>query len=186
MVVFDSTVILLMLQPEAKPPIDPQTKKTLEHAKERIDFLIRTLSKNKTRILIPTPVLGEILVRAGNATGKYLDEINNNHTFQIADFDQKAAVELAQITALHLRNTGQKKMTPQETWAKLKFDWQIVAISKANGADIIYSDDSNDLRRAAAAASITVVQTWELPVAAEDRQGKLTLEPGVDSGAPEN
>jgi len=175
MVVFDTTVLLLVLQPTARPPIDPKTGVPIEHARERINFLIRTLSKARTTILIPTPVLAEILIRAGGATDEYLNVLNHSSVFNIADFDQKAAVEHAQITAQHLAASGRKAITPQETWAKMKFDWQIVAIAKVNGVTKIYADDNDDLKRAAGIAGIAVEHTWELPIAPEDKQGALPL-----------
>lgn len=174
MIVFDSTVMLLLLYPSALPPIDPNTEKPLEYAKERIEYLIRTTTKAKSRVIIPTPVLSEILVKTGGATSEYLDEITNNHVFQIGDFDTRAAIEVASISEAQPQ-TGSKKHDPNATWAKIKYDRQIVAIAKTNGAEKIYSDDGG-IYSAAKIVGIEVVRTWELPVAPEDKQGKLQLE----------
>ncbi len=46
MVVFDSSILLLLIHPDAKPPNDPSTGKPLEHAKQRIEYLIKTLSES--------------------------------------------------------------------------------------------------------------------------------------------
>jgi hypothetical protein len=45
MVLIDATTLLLLLDPDARPPRDPATKKPLENCKERIEFLIETLSE---------------------------------------------------------------------------------------------------------------------------------------------
>lgn len=183
MVVFDSTVMLLLLYPTAQPPIDPNTNMPLDFAKERIETLIKTLSKEKTRVVIPTPVLSEILVRTGGATSKYLDEITSNHIFQVGEFDLRAAVEVAALSDKQT-STGNKKHSDIETWAKIKYDRQIVAVAKVHGVDRIYSDDKG-VYKVAQSMGIKVIRTWELPVSPESRQGKLALSPADEkSGEP--
>jgi hypothetical protein len=65
MVLIDATTLLLLLDSDARPPRDPATKKPLEKCKERIEFLIETLSEAGSRVVVPTPVLSELLVRRG-------------------------------------------------------------------------------------------------------------------------
>jgi hypothetical protein len=57
MVVFDTSAIVLALDDRALPPTDPSTGKPVERCKERIEYLLATLSKAHTPVLIPTPVL---------------------------------------------------------------------------------------------------------------------------------
>ena len=64
MVVIDATILLLLLRPESGVPMD-SAGKPVDHAPARVDFLIRELEKLGSRILIPTPALSEVLVRAG-------------------------------------------------------------------------------------------------------------------------
>jgi predicted nucleic acid-binding protein len=169
MVVFDSTVLLLLLNPAAYPPTDPQTGKPLEHAKARIDFLVQNLTKSKDRILIPTPVLAEVLVGAGpSKLPKLVEQIEKSAAFKIAAFDQLAAVELAllQDSPKHKQKSS---LTVVETKAKLKFDRQIIAIAKANGVRVIYSDDEG-VHSVAAHNNIKVIRSFELdlpPAAAQ-------------------
>ena len=54
MVVFDTSILLLLLHPDAKPPIDPATKMAVEKAAERITHLVDVLSNAKEKIIIPT------------------------------------------------------------------------------------------------------------------------------------
>ena len=56
MVVFDSSVLLLVLDPNAKAPSDPGTGEPVDKAAERIEYLIEMLSADKEKIVIPTPV----------------------------------------------------------------------------------------------------------------------------------
>ena len=39
MVVFDTSILLLVLDPQAKPPIAPTTQMPVERAAERIEYL---------------------------------------------------------------------------------------------------------------------------------------------------
>jgi len=49
-VLFDTSTLLLALDPGAKPPLDPATNQPLEHARRRVEYLIRTLSKAKAKV----------------------------------------------------------------------------------------------------------------------------------------
>ena len=95
MVVFDTSVLLLVLAPSTNPPLDPSTNVPLQKANERIEYLIDTLSKDRKTIIIPTPVLSEVMVYAGTAGPRWLQYFNNTAVFRIASFDQKAAIEAA-------------------------------------------------------------------------------------------
>ena len=53
MVVFDSSVLLLVIDPNAKAPNDPSTGETVERAAERIEYLIKNLTTNREKIIIP-------------------------------------------------------------------------------------------------------------------------------------
>jgi len=142
MVVFDATTLLLMLAPSAAVPKD-HTGKPIAYPKERIDGLVLELAKSKTKIIIPTPALSEVMVRAGKvAASHYLAIIRRSAHFRIESFDERAAIELALMTADAIE-MGDKKYGSDDTWAKVKFDRQIVAISIVNAASIIYTDDRN-------------------------------------------
>lgn len=62
------------------------------------------------------------------------------------------------------------------TWAKVKFDRQIVAIAKVFNATMIYTDDS-DVRALAAAENIPVTGVAELPLPPPKTQMEMPLAP---------
>src|SRR6266404_2670278 len=136
----DNTFLSLLIHPKAKPPLDPATGKPVEHLADRIELLIDRLETDGETLLIPTPALSEFLVLAGNDGPKYLAEITSNRLFLLADFDTKAAIELAAMN-ISIRSSGSKRGAAQGTWAKITFDRQIVAIAKVNNARVIYTDD---------------------------------------------
>ena len=173
MVLFDATTLLLLLSPNVPPPRHPMTGEPIQHAKERIDHLITQLENEKTKILIPTPVLSEILVRAGKAGPEYLAKLSTSAAFRIVPFDIRAAVEVAAMTQKAIER-GDKRGGSVEPWAKIKYDRQIVAIGKVERVTTIYSDDRH-VRTLAAEASIAVIGIEELPLPAESAQGTLPL-----------
>jgi len=169
MVVFDSSVLLLVLDPNAKAPNDPDTGKPLEKAAERIRYLIENLSTAKEKIIIPAPVLSEVLVYADDAFQPYLDTLNEQSVFRIAPFDQKAAMEAALTLRDAIRRGGHRVDTtgPDATKGKIKFDRQIVAVAKAEKAHTIYSDDA-DIHGYAKQAGLKAYRTAELDLPPED------------------
>ena len=170
MVVFDTSTILLSINPGSKPPIDPATGSPVERCKERIDHLLQTLNAAKTPILIPTPVLAEYLVGAGPNKSEYIERFFNSRNFELKPFDIKAAIELSELSDPDLQSG--RKLDDKTTWAKVKFDRQIVAIAKANGADRIYTDDGS-LAKCAQKNGIAATMTWDIPLPPEPPQGKL-------------
>ena len=166
MVVFDSCFLSVILHPTAKPPLDAE-KKPIDRVKERTDLLLKTLTDARERIIIPTPALCEFLVLADQDGPQYLAKFSNSPIFLVVPFDLKAAIELAairlQITAGLSKRIQRRRSTNEETWAKISFDRQIVAIAKANNAHTVYSDDKG-LRAFAKQTGLQVIGISGLPL----------------------
>lgn len=173
MIVLDSTFLLLFVDEKVSVPKDPGTKKPYDKGRERIEQLIEQLSESKTPILVPTPVLAEILVRAGGATSEYLAKVRSVPGFRIGNFDQKAAVELALMTGAALRAGNKRSVAARDApWQKVKVDRQIVAIAKSEGVSHLYSIDE-DLRKLAQAEGIKALTLSDLPLPPAKIQGDL-------------
>ena len=174
MVVFDTSILLLLLYPDAKPPLDPVTGTVVEKAADRIKHLVDVLSNAKDKIIIPTPVLSELLVHAGDATNHYLDVLNSQAVFRIAPFDQKAAIEAAIATGDAISRGGIRidATDPNATRGKVKFDRQIVAIARTEGATAVYSDD-DDVVKYAQQAGLKAYRSIDLDLPPEDPQTKM-------------
>jgi rRNA-processing protein FCF1 len=167
MVLFDTSFLNLAFDNQWNPPIDPETGLKLEKTKERIDYLLSSLSKAKQRVLIPTPVLAEYLVRGGEDKVKRLEIFTSSKVYQVASFDSRSAVECAEIEDGDSRNG--KKLSETESRAKVKFDRQIIAIAKVNRVTTIYTGDIG-LAARAKENGLKVVMTWEVPLPPEDSQ----------------
>jgi predicted nucleic acid-binding protein len=162
MVAADSTFLTLLIKPDAKAPLDPATRAPIDRLRDRIENLIADLVAQDETIIIPTPVLSEVLVLAGDAGPAYLDEIHGSRLFKVMPFDERAAIELAAVET-EARGSGSKRAGSEGTWAKVRFDRQIVAIAKVNNVCRIYSDDDG-LGKFAKRCGIDVVRSWELPL----------------------
>lgn len=135
MVVFDASFLI--------PLLDPQVKGTGD-VDARLSYLIKTLEAQNEKIVVPTPALSEVLIGAGDAAPQYLEILNKSSRFRIGVFGERAAVEAA---ARHRESMKQgDKKEGSTSWAKVKFDRQIVAIAAVEGASRIYSND-DDIKR---------------------------------------
>jgi predicted nucleic acid-binding protein len=175
-----------MLRPDTPVPGSPNGV-PIEHPKERIEFLVQQLDKAKTKIIIPTPALSEALVRAGAAASQeIIEQLQRFSVFSIEPFDTRAAIEVAAMTRDAL-SKGKKRGGSAATWAKVKYDRQIVAIAKVSGATTIYSDDK-DIKALARTAKINVVGLADLPLPPQKAQLDLQLtghepKPATDESA---
>ena len=170
MVVFDATIMFLFLRPDARGPLDSEGK-PVEKTQERVAHLIGHLERAKIRIIVPTPVLAELLVDAGKPGSQIVEIINKSAVFRIVPFDTLAAIEVAAMTR-SAKDAGDKRGGLTAAWAKVKYDRQIVAIAKVAQATMIYSDD-DDVRKLAGEANIPVTGVAELPLPPEKDQAEL-------------
>jgi hypothetical protein len=139
---------------------------------------------------VPTPAMAEVLVRAGSGRAKYVKVLSDTWKFQLLPFDSRAAIEASELIAKVKSNKEH-----WDTWAKVKFDIQIVSIAKAEGCNIIYSDDI-DIEKYASRLKIKVVRICDLPLPPPPEpepketsiptgaQGKLPLSPAADAATP--
>lgn len=161
MVVFDASVLIDLFHPRTHP----DRKAKLEH-------LVAALQRKKIKIVIPTPALSEFLARAGKARDAYYTRLSTSAAFRIAAFDSRAALECALLLDAAL--TSGDKRAQAKTWAKAKFDWQIVAITKVANARTIYSEDG-DVTRIGQRYGLEVIKTDDLPLPDSARQTELDL-----------
>lgn len=141
---FDATFLLYLFAPAGtvSVPLDDGGG-PVKHVPERVQLLFEDIEKSGTTIIIPTPALSEIYVRAGVEAGQeWVRIMKKAKIFKISAFDEIAAAEAAIMV-------GSAKKCPSiipqtdGTWAKIKYDKQIVAIAVSQGAKTLYTDDRN-------------------------------------------
>jgi predicted nucleic acid-binding protein len=141
-VVFDSSVLIDLFNPKLD-----------DDRKIKIDMIIASLKQQRAKILIPTPVMTEVLIKSSSAGIEYSALLSRSASFQIAPFDLKAAIECSDL--LKLAFTNKEKASVTKT--KFKFDWQIIAIAASRSAEAIYAED-DDIERYALRAKIKFIR----------------------------
>lgn len=163
MIAFDAGVLIAYNNPKCS-----------EETRIRVEALIQRAAKSRKRIVLPAPAVTEYLagMKSSLALALASETINTSRSFRVAEFGQKATIETAVVIA-KVKSTASRKHEGK-TWAKAKFDWQIVAIAKVEGVEAIYTTD-DDVVRATKHFGIQGVriETMELP--AEARQRGLDL-----------
>jgi predicted nucleic acid-binding protein len=167
MMVFDANFLIYFLDPKIKDGVG---------SNPRIDYLVATIQKSGERIVVPTPALSELLVKAGDAGPKYLEIVARSKFFRVAEFGERAAVEAAALTREAIAQGDKRGATPEADWAKVKFDRQIVAIARVVGAKAIYTNDSQ-LAKHAKTAGIDAIGPDDLPEPPVAPQLELRLDP---------
>ena len=79
-VVFDASFLMALFDKKIKG---------IEGIDLRLDYLIQTLETSKTKIIIPTPALSEVLVGAGDAAPKYLELITNQLALRLLRLEKE-------------------------------------------------------------------------------------------------
>ena len=159
---FDAGFLYILFDGKARIPRDKSGVPVIDRAQERIDYLVQTMSQRKDKIIVPTPALAEFMLLAADRWSDYLTIIRRKAVFEIAGFDDPEAVEPVE----HWRKHGDSKRLKQnspETWAKLKYDRQIIAIASTHRVECIYSTDS-DLQRFAVQLNKACHNLTDLPL----------------------
>lgn len=161
--VFDTGFLHVLFDPHARVPTDKGTGEPLvDRAQERIDHLVEVMSHRRDKIVIPAPALAEFLLLASDKRNEYLTFIRRKAVFEIAGFDDPEAIELVEYTLRISPNKKLKARSP-ETWAKLDYDRQIIAIALTRRADVIYSLDKT-VNRLAGIVGLKCLGLEDLPL----------------------
>ena len=126
-------------------PSSPEQQPLVDHAQA----FFRQLRAEKHHILVPTVVLGELLVPVPEEEhGLFLEQAST--AWMLADYNVQAALWFARIrrstlTQKHLRRLQQKTSATRK---ELVADLMIIATALAHSADTLYSHDAKLLRLA--------------------------------------
>jgi predicted nucleic acid-binding protein len=173
--VFDSSLMLLVTDGVALAPPPPRPddqNQDAAGARDRLTFLLETLDDERTHIVLPTPVLTELLASARTDVSATLGVLNGLARIRVEGFGQRAAIECAEMLRRTARGKGPK--------SKVKFDHQIVAIAKVVGAVVVYSDD-HDVKALCAREGLVCKGVWDLSPRPVDPQASLPLDGSIKS-----
>lgn len=154
MIAFDTTALSLVWVPGATAR-NRRTQKPIKHAKERLEALIDRIAANDDVILIPTPVLSEVIVKIPSKAHELIEYIRSSPWYRVESFDAAAALELGLRTAKAISDGDKREGINDATWTKIKFDRQIISIAMVNNASEIISDDGD---------IAAIGERWNFPV----------------------
>lgn len=160
-VAWDATMLSLLLHQTARIPAAPGSKTPITQARERIEKLMADLAKQKETILIPAPALTEFLYLVEDAGPGYVQTIDKKASFEVAPYDEKAAIEAAEIMKKFKKEDGRPSGRGEGARQTVKVDQQIVAIAKAEGVDCLYTAD-HGMFKMAQRLNVPVRGLWDL------------------------
>src|SRR5579863_3737066 len=132
-------MLSLLLHQTDRLPCPPGSNVPVTLPRERIELLLSELAKKKETILIPAPALTEFLCLVEEAGPGYIHTIDKKSAFEVAPYDEKAAIEAAEIMKKFKKEDGKHSGPGEGNWQKVKVDQQIVAIARAEAADCLYT-----------------------------------------------
>lgn len=141
LVAFDSNICIWCIKEECTQGQEQEMNRAIA--------LRKLLTSAGFDVLIPLPVVTELLSNIGDGGDRlhFFNEIKR--TFQIGEFDAKASLLLAEILNHHYQGTNRAYKELGITKVALKYDALLVAISKSSGAECLFAHD-NDCRTIAA------------------------------------
>ena len=176
-VTIDANILIYLFDDKTSAPISKATGLPVDKCHERVKYLFQELEREKAKIVIPTPTLAEVLVRAQEGAPERLRILKASKHFRIVAFDERAAVEFA---ATQSNRIALGERSPAQTRAKAKFDDQIVAIAAVEQSDTIYSDDEDVRKLAASKFKVIGIDELALPPENEQRDIFEDLDTGIE------
>jgi len=158
--IFDTNTIVHLVHPDAPSSTDQVIA--------RVFHLVEKLGKMNATVVIPAPVLAELLLFSNADESMIQAEIRKIGKVEIGQFDELAAIELARLER-KIRPSGVSSSEFIGSRSKLKFDKLIVAIAHCYESPTLYSDDKNVVR-IANRIGLNVVSSNQLPLPPEEPQ----------------
>ena len=177
-VCLDATALMCLLDPRVHALSLPDGS-TVNRMQERMDYMVATIDQAKGSVIVPTPALAELLVKAGTQRAAILRFLEGHRAIRVASFDKMAAVSCANLDAQAIAD-GDKRDGLRSSWQKVKIDRQIVAIAQVSRCERIFTSDP-DVEKIAGRAAVETTFVWELDLPPEDPQRDLLL---VDEDGP--
>ena len=142
----------------------------------RMQGLFQILRAKKESIGIPAQVWAEFLDQAGERELNATQSIFKTTAFRLLPYDLKAVMETVEVVKAgrSARKSSKGEKRPRQS---VKVDWQIIAITKANGARLLITNDV-DMLAEAERSGVSCAKIGDLPIPDHLRQHDLELEKG--------
>lgn len=108
---------------------------------ERFENLLEKLSEADAEIIIPAPVLAEVLSAKHANQDKIIDLISDSDNILISPFDARQSIEFGYLFRRTKRNSEDNRNA-------FKFDLLILSCAKVHAVSVIYTADAQLKRKA--------------------------------------
>lgn len=169
-IAIDASTLSILLNSNARIPLDPATKQPVDLGRERILGFISQAEKERRKLVIPTPAVPELLTAISPTSADYIRVVNRKTVFEVRSFDEVAAIELAFLNRDVFSSLDEKNGL--EPWQKMKVDRQIIAIAKVADCEKILTEDDG-LGNRARLCEIEPIKLIDIPIPDSARQGLL-------------
>ncbi|RXT52469.1 hypothetical protein B6S44_16970 [Bosea sp. Tri-44] len=161
MIVVDANFLVLLLDPGAMPHLD--------RGRERVEFFIQELTRQRTEIVIPAPVVAEIVAGRIDRIEEIAATLIQSRFFTVQPFDAVIAIETGEMIKKAQDRIPAAERLPG--WrVKMKYDAMIAATAKVRRAKAVCTDDAG-LRAHLRDSGIEIIWIDDLPLPPEDSQG---------------
>jgi predicted nucleic acid-binding protein len=165
MIVVDANFLVLMFDPEAMPHI--------ARGRDRVAHFIDELARSGEDIMIPAPVIAEVVAGRIERTTEIVEELRRHRNFIVQPFDEVIAIETG-----YLIRAAADRMPAAERpvgWkVTMKYDAQIAATARVRGARALCTADSG-FEQYLGDSNVKVLQVEELPLPPANPQRSLDL-----------
>jgi predicted nucleic acid-binding protein len=158
MIVVDSGFLIALFDPEC-------FSGRIDNAYGRVERFLADTTECSGKILIPTPVLTEVLTNRLDRTDEILARLSRQSAVQIVDFDQIIAIEASYVIKYKYNRmqVGQK----HENWkVLLKYDAMIAATARVWNARALMTADG-DFNAMLEGTGIAIISLEDLPLPAQ-------------------
>ncbi|MBN9454266.1 MAG: PIN domain-containing protein [Bosea sp.] len=167
MIVVDANFLILLLDPQGAMP-------HLDRGKERVEFFTQELARTKEEIVIPAPVVAEIVAGRIDRVEEIVALLQRNRSFIVQPFDQIVAIEAGEMIRRALDRMPEANR-PAGWKVAMKYDAMIAATAKIWRARAVCTDDDG-LGGYLRGTKIEIIKIDELPYPPEDPQRKMDFE----------
>ena len=164
MIVVDANFLVLFLDPDGAMP-------HIARGKDRIQHYIAELSRDRTEIIVPAPVIAEIVAGRIDRIEDIVTILTRGRTFIVQPFDTIVAIQTGELIRQVQDSIPAENRSPGWKVA-MKYDAMIAATARVRRAKAVCTDDAG-IARYLRGSNIDVVQIADLPLPPEDPQGKL-------------
>ena len=159
--VFDATFMLLLTDDLALAPISNLNNQTLiddgTGARDRLNYLLETLDDERTDVVVPTPVLTELLSSARADVAATLDVFRRIARIRVEGFGYRAAIECGEM----LRRTGGESDRGRRQWTSRRTESECPGYCGAQ--DTFYVGTLKGVGRIYQQTFIDTTPSWRSP-----------------------